>query len=105
MLWDKSENELLIEGNLRVEGDSTFSGSSVYLKDAAYNSGTPVKALSLNTSDGAIKIAGVEMKANGAMKLKKLASNSTVFASGELGDMVMRTDGITVKTEPYVYMD
>ena len=117
MLWDESEDELVVEGSISASGDldiggdlvvageSTFSSDSVYLKNDGYNSGTPVKALSLNTSDGAIKIAGVEMKANGAMNLKRLASNSTVFASGELGDMVMRTDGTTAKTEPYLYSD
>lgn len=123
MLWDESEDELVIKGDadisgelsigggatiigdLAVTGEATFSGDSVYLKDAGYNSGTPVKALSLNTSDGAIKVAGVEMKTNGVMKIKTLASASTVFASGEIGDVIMRTDGTTAKTEPYVYMD
>jgi len=105
MLWDESANKLMISGDFEVTGDSTFSGNSVYLKDAAYNSGTPVKVLSLNTSDGAIKIAGVEMKTTGVMKLKTLTQAQQEALTPALGDIVMRSDGLTAKTEPYLYSD
>jgi len=117
MLWDQSANKLIVQGefevttgvtfggDLNVEGDATFSGDSVYLKHAGYNSGTPVKALSLNTSDGAIKIAGVEMKTTGVMKLKTLTQAQQEALTPALGDIVMRSDGLTAKTEPYLYSD
>ena len=117
MLWDQSADKLIVqgafevttgvtfEGTLNVEGDATFSGDSVYLQDDSYDSGTPVKALSLNTSDGAIKVAGVEMKTTGVLKLKTLTQVQQEALTPAIGDMVMRTDGISVKTEPYLYSD
>tara|TARA_Y100000310_G_scaffold52959_1_gene48588 strand:+ start:320 stop:901 length:582 start_codon:yes stop_codon:yes gene_type:complete len=116
MLWDQSADKLIVQGelevnsiqlggDLNVEGDATFSGDSVYLKDASYDSGTPVKALSLNTSDGAIKVAGVEMKVTGVLKLKTLTQVDQEALTPAIGDIVMRTDGMTLNTEPYLYSD
>ena len=117
MLWDQSADKLIVQGefeitegvsfggDLNVEGDATFSGDSVYLKDDSYDSGTPVKALSLNTSDGAIKVAGVEMKTTGVLKLKTLTQSAQEALTPAIGDVVMRSDNLTAKTEPYLYSD
>ena len=117
MLWDESADELVIKGdadisgdldvggNLVVAGESTFSSDSVYLKNDGYDSGTPVKALSLNTSNGAIKIAGVEVKTTGVLKLKTLTQVAQEALTPAIGDIVMRTDDITLSTEPYLYSD
>jgi|TARA_B100000315_G_scaffold259022_1_gene313259 hypothetical protein len=111
MLWDESENKLVIEGgasisgDIDVEGEATFSSDSVYLKNDGYDSGTPVKALSLNTSNGAIKVAGVEMKPTGVLKLKTLTQTAQEALTPAIGDVVMRSDDLTAKTEPYLYSD
>ncbi len=117
MLWDESEDELVVEGSisasgdldiggdLAVAGEATFSSDSVYLKNDEYNAGTPVKALSLNTSDGAIKVAGVEMKTTGVLKLKTLTQAAQEALTPAIGDVVMRTDGMSLKTEPFLYGD
>ena len=100
-----ASGDLDIGGDLVVAGESTFSSDSVYLKNDGYNSGTPVKALSLNTSDGAIKIAGVEVKTTGVLKLKTLTQAAQEALTPAIGDVVMRTDGMSLKTEPFLYGD
>ena len=105
MHWDQSADKLIISGEFEVTECATFKGNSIYLKDSSYESGTPVKALSLNTSDGAIKVAGVEMKTTGVMKLKTLTQSAQEALTPAVGDIVMRTDGTSAKTEPYLYSD
>ena len=105
MHWDQSADKLIISGEFEVTENATFKGNSIYLKDSSYESGTPVKALSLNTSDGAIKVAGVEMKTTGVMKLKTLTQSAQEALTPAVGDIVMRTDGTSAKTEPYLYSD
>jgi len=105
MHWDQSADKLTIHGDFEVAEDAFFYGESIYLKHSSYNSGTPVEAITLNTSDGAIKVAGVEMKTTGVMKLKTLTQAAQEALTPAVGDIVMRTDGISAKTEPYLYSD
>ena len=73
MLWDESENELVVEG-------------------------------SISASDG-LKVAGVEVKTTGVLKLKILTQAAQEALTPAIGDIVMRTDGMSLKTEPFLYSD
>jgi len=73
MLWDESEDELVVEGNI-------------------------------SASDG-LNVAGVEVKTTGVLKLKTLTQAAQEALTPAIGDVVMRTDGMSLKTEPFLYGD